>query len=111
VTTHTTTSFPAFAGRLIWMIVGPFALAVCALGIAGQHDGWLGPPDLIYFILLAGTLAGRWMECRSGPALTATGEPATAEDLRRYARGLGLLGLGIWVAANLVGNRVLGLFG
>ena len=53
MTTHTVTSFPAFAGRLFWMIVGPFALATLAISIAGRADGWLSPSDLIY-------LAGLW---------------------------------------------------
>jgi hypothetical protein len=111
VTTRTLTSFPAFVGRLCWMIVGPFALAFCAVGIAGRRDGWLSPSDLLYFFVLAGMLVGRWTEFRLGPPLTATGEPATAEDLRRYTVALGLIGLAIWVVANLVGNRGLGLAG
>ena len=111
MTTRTMTSFPAVAGRLFWMFVGPFALAVSAIGIAGRRDGWLGPSDLFYFVVLAGMYLGRWTEFRSGAALTATGEPATALDLRRYAWGLGLLGLGAWVAANLIGHRGAGLLG
>jgi hypothetical protein len=109
MTTHTTSSFPAVAGRLFWIFIGPFALAVCAFGIAGQRDGWLSPSDLIYVVVLAGMFIGRWIEFRMGTPLTATGEPATADDLRRYAQGLALLGLGIWVIANLIGNRAVGL--
>ena len=105
------TSFPAFAGRLSWMIVGPFALATLAVSIAGRADGWLSPPDLIYFVVLVGMLAGRWTEFRFSLPLTATGEPATAEHLRRYVLGLGVLGVVLWVAANLVGNRGTGLMG
>jgi hypothetical protein len=56
-------------------------------------------------------LAGRWMEFRLGTPLTATGEPATADDLRRYALGLGLIGLGVWVVVNLIGNRGAGFLG
>jgi hypothetical protein len=99
------TSFPAVAGRLFWMFVGPFALAVSAIGIAGRRDGWLGPSDLFYFVMLAGMYLGRWTEFRSGAALTATGEPATALNLRRYTWRLGLLGVVVWVAANVIGNR------
>jgi hypothetical protein len=111
MTTRTATSFPAFAGRLCWMIVGPFALGVCAVGIAGRRDGWLSLLDVMYFVALAVTLVGRWTEFRSGAPLTATGEPATADDLRRYAVGLGLIGLGAWVVANLIGNRGVGFLG
>ncbi len=111
MTTQTMTSFPAFVGRVFWMMVGPFALATLALSIAGRADGWLSPSDLIYFVVMAGMLIGRWTEFRYSLPLTATGEPATAEHLRRYALGLGLLGLGVWVAANLIGNRAIGIIG
>ena len=111
MTTRTMTSFPAVAGRLFWMIVGPFALAVTAIDIAGRRDGWLGPSDLLFFLVLAGMLAGRWTEFRSGTALTATGDPASTQDLRRYAWGLCLLGLVVWVAANFIGNRGPGTLG
>jgi hypothetical protein len=111
VTTRTATSFPAFAGRLCWMIVGPFALGVCAISIAGRRDGWLSLIDVIYFVVLAGMLVGRWTEFRSGAPLTAIGEPAMPDDLRRYAVALGLIGLGAWVVANLIGNRGSGFLG
>jgi hypothetical protein len=93
------------------MIVGPFALGVCAISIAWRRDGWLSLPDVFYFVALAGMLIGRSTEFRSGAPLTATGEPATYEDLRRYALGLGLIGLGVWVVANLIGNRGIGFLG
>ncbi len=111
MTTHTMTSFPAFAGRLFWMIVGPFTLATVAISIAGRADGWLSASDLVYFVVLGGMLIGRWTEFRFGLPLTATGEPATAEHLRRYALGVGVLGPVLWVAANLVGNRGTGILG
>ena len=77
------TSAPALFGRLSWMMVGPFVLAICALSIAQRRDGWLSPPDLIYFIVLGGMLIGRWSEFRFGSPLTAAGEPASADHLRR----------------------------
>jgi hypothetical protein len=95
VATQALTSAPAFFGRLAWMIVGPFAQ----------------PIDLIYFLVLGGMVLGRWLEFRYSQPLTATGEPATAADLRRYTWVLGILGLGAWIAANLVGNQVVGGLG
>jgi hypothetical protein len=111
MTTRTMSSFPAFVGRVFWMMVGPFALATLALSIAGQADGWTSPSDLLYFIVLAGMLIGRWTEFRFRLPMTASGEPATSDHLRRYVLGLGLLGLVVWVAANLIGNRAIGLLG
>jgi hypothetical protein len=101
------TSVPALVGRLSWMMVGPFCLAICALSIAQRGDGWLSPPDLLYLLVLGGMLIGRWSEFRFGLPLTATGEPASAEHLRRYVWVVAGLGLAIWLAANLVGNHAI----
>ena len=56
-------------------------------------------------------LLGRWTEFRYSRPLTATGEPATADHLRRYTLVLSILGLGAWVAANLVGNQAIRILG
>jgi hypothetical protein len=111
VATEALSSAPAVVGRLSWMIVGPFALALAAVGISERRDGWFGALDLIYFVVLGGMLLGRWLEFQYSRPLTATGEPAGVHHLRRYALVLGALGLGAWLAANLIGNqapRVLG---
>jgi hypothetical protein len=104
-------SAPAVVGRLSWMIVGPFALAIAAVGISERRDGWFGALDLIYFVVLGGMFLGRWLEFRSSRPLTAAGEPATVADLRRYALVLGMLGLVAWVVANLVGHQALRVLG
>ena len=78
--TRTLSSTPALFGRLAWMIVGPFALAVIALSIAERRDGWASPLDLLYFAVLGGMLLGRWLEFRHSQPLTAMGEPATVAD-------------------------------
>ncbi len=101
MTMQTTASFPALVGRLSWMIFGPFFLMALAFHIAGRADAWFDPSDLIYLVILGATFVGRWAEFRLGVPMTASGEPATPELLRRYALGLGL---GLWVAANLIGN-------
>jgi hypothetical protein len=111
VATRTLSAAPAVVGRLSWMIVGPFALALVAVGITERRDGWFGALDLIYFVVLGAMLLGRWLEFQYSRPLTAAGEPASVHDLRRYALVLGALGLGAWVVANLIGNqapRVLG---
>lgn len=109
--TQPLSSTPALFGRLSWMIVGPFAVGIVAFAIAGRRDGWFSPLDLLYFVVLGGMLLGRWLEFRYSRPLTATGEPASGDHLRRYAWGLGLVGLAGWVAANLVGNQVLRILG
>ena len=103
--TEALSSAPAVVGRLSWMIVGPFALAIVGISITERHDGWFSPLDLVFFVVLGGMLLGRWLEFRYSRPLTATGEPATVAHLRRYALVLGILGLVAWLAANLVGNQ------
>jgi hypothetical protein len=100
-----TTSAPALLGRLYWMMVGPFALAICATRITESVPGWLGPLDVIYFLLLGGVLMGRWLEFRYSQPTTAMGEPATVAHLRRYTAVVSIVGLGIWVAAKLVASH------
>jgi hypothetical protein len=104
-------SAPAVVGRLSWMIVGPFALAIAAVGISERRDGWFAALDLIYFVVLGGMLLGRWLEFQYSRPLTAMGEPASVHHLRRYAQVLGALGFGAWVVANLIGNQALRALG
>jgi hypothetical protein len=101
----------AVFGRLFWMMVGPFMLAIFAISIIRRTDGWFSPLAGLYFLALGGMLLGRWLEFRSGQPLTAMGTPATAAHLRRYALVLSLLGIAGWVLANLIGNRALDLAG
>jgi hypothetical protein len=101
------TSAPAIVGRLTWMIVGPFALAIFGVGIAERRDGWFSPLDLVYFLVLGGMVLGRRTEFLYSEPLSATGEPTTVAHLRRYTVMLSTLGFGIWVAANLVGNQAI----
>ena len=103
--TEAMTSAPASFGRLFWMIVGPFALAICAVGIAQRDAGWFSPSDVFYFVVLGGMLIGRRVEFRYSRPTTATGDPATAVHLRRYTVWLTMLGLGIFVVAKLIANQ------
>ena len=85
------------------MMVGPITLCVLALSIAEQRGGWLTLTSLAYLAVLGGTILGRWLEFRVGHPMTATGEPATTEHLRRYFLGAATLGLAVWIVANLPG--------
>jgi hypothetical protein len=52
-------------------------------------------------------LLGRWVEHRSGTALTARGDIATDEHFRRYMITLPAGAAGLWIVANVLGNHVL----
>ena len=66
-----------------------------------RGGGWLTGADITFFAIVAVMVAGRWLEFRGVRPLTATGEPATPRDLRRYAIGAFALCLAIWVVAAL----------
>jgi hypothetical protein len=84
--------------RLTWFILGPVALLGLTYAIATRGGGWVTLLDLS-FVLVGGLVIGaRWMELRSGTATTATGEPATAAQVRRYSQVLALLAAGVWAA-------------
>lgn len=108
MSTDSTTSSAAFFGRIFWMIAGPMFLLVFALNIAQRNSGWFTSLDLGYFLILGGMLLGRWLEFRTGNALTGMGEPVTPADFRRYLVATPLVGLALWVLANLIGNHWLG---
>jgi hypothetical protein len=100
------TPFLGFLGRPLWMRLGPLALGGTALYIVTTGTGWLTLADLVYSVVLGVMIAGRWFEFRSGKPLTSAGEPATAEQHRRYGLSAGALGVGIWFIANFIGNHM-----
>jgi hypothetical protein len=63
--------------------------------------------DLLFFLFLAGTVLARYLEFRAGDPRTATGQPATWGDFRRYAAVLIVGGFAVWTVANVLGNHLL----
>jgi hypothetical protein len=94
-------------GRVFWMLLGPMLLVLLTFAIVEIGSGWLTAADLGFFAILAAILFARWLEFRAGHAQTASGEPATGRDLQRYVVGAGLVGMAVWVVANVLGNYVL----
>ncbi len=96
----------ALLGRLMWMIIGP----ICSVFIIHriiQSGEWLTPLDAVFGLVVLLMLLGRWIEQRSGAAMTAMGEPAGENHLRRYVQVLLPLAIGVWLAANVVGIHFL----
>jgi hypothetical protein len=100
-----TTSMSALFGRILWLMIGPLALILALYHIVTTSTGWWDASDIIYFVILGGMILGKWLEFRGGNPQTASGEPATPAQLRRYALTVLVAGPIIWVLANLVGNR------
>lgn len=93
--------------RLFWMMIGPMLLALFAYLIIKTGNGWLTGFDFAFLGVAAAMMLARWLEFRGGHAKTAEGEPATPAHLRRYLIGVAVLGLAVWVIANIIGNYVL----
>ena len=93
--------------RLTWVILGPIALVGITYGIVSRGTGWLTAFDAAFGIVAGLMLLGRWAEQRSGSATTLMGEPATAEQLKRYMAILVPIAAAIWITANIVGNHAL----
>jgi hypothetical protein len=100
-----TTSPAAAVGRIFWMLIGPVLLLLLTFSIISQGTGWLTVTDLLFFLALGAMLLGRWLEFRAGNPQTATGEPATAQQVYRYLFVAGAVGLAVWVVANFLGNH------
>lgn len=87
------------------MMIGPSILFLLAIGIARDAGGWLTLKDIAFLVILGGVILGRYVEFRGGDPRTATGEPATRNQWRRYVVVTMTIGIGMYVVANLIGNH------
>jgi hypothetical protein len=105
--TSPTGSSAAVLGRLVWMMIGPLSLALTLYYIVSSGTGWRTGADVLYFVILAAMIVGKWLEFRGGDPRTSSGDPVKPGDLRRYiVMALGV-GVAVWAVANLVGNHLL----
>lgn len=102
-TPHTTPGIAALS-RVVWMLLGPMALALTAFAVIKTGRDWLTVADFAYLTILGVVLLARWAEFHSGHAETATGEPLTRDAFRRALVVTILFGLVVWIGANLVAN-------
>jgi hypothetical protein len=93
--------------RVFWMMIGPFLLILLTFTIVNMGTGWLTAADVGFFVVLGAIIVSRWFEFLGGHPQTATGEPATFAHFRRFLVGTVLIGVSIWVIANVLGNHVL----
>ena len=86
--------------RLAWMIGGTIALVLVARGISQHRGSFLSVSDLVYWLIAAAVFFLRYMDIKKLNGLTATGNPATVADLKRYALLLGGFALAVWGLAH-----------
>jgi hypothetical protein len=104
MTAKATNSAFVILGRIYWVMIGPMLLVILTLTSLANSGGWFTPADFGFLAALGGLPFGRWLEFQGGDPRTSTGEPATRDQLRRYALATTLAGLAVWVVANLIGN-------
>ena len=93
--------------RVFWMMLGPMTLGLLTLTIISIGTSWFTPADFAFLAVLGALLLARCIEFSSGDPRNAMGEPASPGDLRQYILGTIVLGLVLWVVANLIGNYLL----
>ena len=95
------------AARFAWLFVGPTILVIVFFTIVDTGSGWLTLSESVYFLCAALVVVCRWLEQRSGEALTATLRSANWHDFRRYTEVFAVTTVGAWLVANLLGNHLL----
>jgi hypothetical protein len=96
------TSFVAVGAHLFWIFAGPVVLALLLIAIALRRTAEFSTLDIAYFLVAGAVLACRWIDQRTGQAITGTGEVATWADFRRYAIRLPPVSLGTWILVKLL---------
>lgn len=96
------TSIGVVLSRIFWMLFGPLFLVLLLFLSSERGGGWLTPTDVVYFVVLAGLVVARWIEFRGGDPRTSTGDPATIDQLRKYAIVTILVGVMAWIAVKML---------
>ena len=99
--TQSTTPIVATLGRLTWMLFGPFLLLLTTIGIF-RSKALFNFLDVAFVAIVVGMILGRWVEFKSGIALTAQGTPMTAGHLRNYMFVTGALGATLLLTSMVV---------
>ena len=91
--------------RTYWMILGNFALFICAAIIANKHVSayfTLSAVDAVYwaFALTAGL--AKFTDVRWFKGQTSMGEPATMKDVVRYEAILAVVAVAVWILAHVI---------
>ena len=88
--------------RLGWMVAGNAALYLSAVFIAKQR-GIPSFADGAFWLVVLACIGLRYLDIRFLKGQTASGEPATLADWRRYVLLLVALAFVLWVGAHAVG--------
>jgi hypothetical protein len=93
--------------RLYWMLLGNMAVAISAAAVASAPAA-LSAADAVLGVSLLSLIAARYADIAYLDGATAEGEPATLSDFRRYAAGVAVFGLALWIACAALSRFVAG---
>jgi hypothetical protein len=93
--------------RLFWFMGGPFLLLLLTYWIVVEGEGWATIIDLSFALVIAAMILARWAEFAGGNATDAYGVSLTGAKLKRYALVVAIVGLTLWLVANVIGNHML----
>jgi hypothetical protein len=85
--------------RLFWILFGHLALAACA-GLILQRGEFSGF-DLGYWVIVAALVTARYLDITRFGGTTADNAPATLHHFRRFAIGVVLADLLVWIGVHL----------
>ncbi len=89
--------------RLVWMLLGNFVLAIVLIAIAQDlGDGWFSSLDVLFWLVVAATIAARYADIAFFQGRTADNQPANLGHWRRYTVTLLAIAAAAWVGAHLL---------
>jgi len=93
--------FDLITQRLYWFFIGPMFLVLMLLGVLNDENGRQLGFSIAYLVGLAGLPLSRWLEIRTGNAVTADGQPATWQHFWKYTIVSLSIGIVALIAANV----------
>ena len=94
--------------RLAWALVGHGIILLSLVYIFERGGGRfaLGAPDAVFWAAVMGCLGVRYLDISHFAGRTATGQPATSADWRRYAVILVVVAAVLWGGAHVLARFV-----
>jgi hypothetical protein len=86
--------------RLFWMFLGVFALVISAILIAQKPWRRVSAGDVVFWAIAVALLCVRYADIKFLGGETATAQPASMRDWRRYAVLLTGVSVCLWVLAH-----------
>jgi hypothetical protein len=88
--------------RFFWMLLGDVILLISAIFIFQGKDWKFHTADVFFLGITAALILARYLDIKFYNGLTASGEPASMANFRKYAGVLLLFSAAIWILAHIL---------